>query len=88
LNGKDSVIFGLIVFTGRPWSVSVLSLLGYCKSQWLFGFLTEMFCSMPPSYCPHPANHADIGIVFKLVLQARQHKAMRLYRIGIRATYR
>ena len=40
----------------------------------------------PPNPARH-ANRADIGIIFRLVLEARQHKATRLYRIGIRGTY-
>ena len=39
-----------------------------------------------PSHCHRPSRRADINIVVKLGLQARQHKATRLYRIAIRAT--
>ena len=36
----------------------------------------------------HPSRRADVGIISRLVLPARLHKATRLYRIGIRATSR
>ena len=60
-------------------------LLQSIMAVWIFVRNVLFNAAITPS---HPARRADIDIVVKLVLQARQHKAMRLYRIGIRATSR
>ena len=91
MNSKDTAIF----WVGRVYGLALVAFNLGAPEQlqsimivWIFNQNVLFNAALTALHPAHRASRADTNIAVKLVLPARQHKAMRLYRIGTRPTCR
>ena len=91
MNSKDTAIFWVGNVYGLAmvaFNLGALEQLQSIMVVWIFNQNVLFNAAITALHPARSASRADTNIVVKLILPARQHKAMRLYRIGTRPTCR